>query len=98
MGRLRTLIKDLDAKLDEQGAMLCKGKPIDRVIEYRENKQDLLLNVDLMLDLRNEGTQRQLSRSVAEREEFLAELEASWGCKCFHVKTLLNTGTVNQGN
>ena len=53
VGRLRTLIKDLDDKLDEQGASLCKGKLNDWVFEYRENKQAMLHNVDLMLDLTN---------------------------------------------
>ena len=58
IGRLRTLIEDLDNKLDEQGASLCKGKLNDWVFEYRENKQALVHNVDLMLDLTNEEKQR----------------------------------------
>ena len=66
VGRLRTLIKDLDDKLDGQGASLCKSKLNDWVFEYRENKQAILHNVDLMLDLTNEEKQRQLSRSVTE--------------------------------
>ena len=65
-GRLRTLIKDLDDKLDEQGGSLCKGKLNDWVFEYRENKQSMLHNVDLMLDLTNKEKQRQLNRSVTE--------------------------------
>ena len=89
VGRLRTLIKDLDDKLDEQGASLCKGKLNGWVFEYRENKQALLHNVDLMLDLTNEEKQRQLSRSVTEWKEFFAELEASWGYWFPDVKTLM---------
>ena len=65
-GRLRTLIKDLDVKLDEQGAILCKGKMNYWVFEYLENKQVLLHNVDLMLDLTNDETHRQISPSVTE--------------------------------
>ena len=38
VGRLRTLIKELDDKLDEQDATLRKGKLNDCVFEYRENK------------------------------------------------------------
>ena len=90
VGRLRTLIKELDDKLDEQGASLCKGKLNDWVFEYRENKQALLHNVDLMLDLTNKEKQRQLNRSVTEWEEFFAELEASWGYWFPDVKTLMN--------
>ena len=89
VGRLRTLIKDLDDKLDEQGASLCKGKLKDWVFEYRENKQALLHNVDLMLDLTNEATQRQLGRSVTEWEQFFAQLEDSWGYWFPDVKTML---------
>ena len=89
VGRLRTLIKDLDDKLDEQGASLCKGELNDWVFEYRENKQAMLHNVDLMLDLTNEEKQRQLSRSVTEWEEFFAQLEASWGYWFPDVKTKL---------
>ena len=77
--KLRPLIKDLDDKLDEQGATLCKGKLNDWVFEYRENKQALLHNVDFMLDLRNEETKRQFSRSVTEWEKFISQLEASYG-------------------
>ena len=77
VGKLRSLIKELDDKLDEQGSSLCKGKLNDWVFEYRENKQALLHNVDLMLDLTNEEKQRQLSRSVTEWEEFFAQLEAN---------------------
>ena len=90
VGRLRTLIKDLDDKFDEQGASLCKGKLNDWVFEYRENKQALMHNVDLMLDLTNKEKQRQLNRSVTEWEEFFAELEASWGYWFPDVKTLMN--------
>ena len=79
VGRLRTLDKDMDVKLDEQDAILCEGKLNDQVFEYRENKQALLHNLDLMLDLTNKATKRQLSRSVTEWEEFFAQLEASWG-------------------
>ena len=89
VGRLRTLIKELDAKLDEQGAILRKGELNDWVFEYRENKQALLHNVDLMLDLTNKEKQRQLSRSVTEWKEFFAELEASWGYWFPDVKTLM---------
>ena len=89
VGRLRTLIKELDDKLDEQGAILRKGELNDWVFEYRENKQALLHNVDLMLDLTNEEKQRQLSRSVTEWKEFFAELEASWGYWFPDVKTLM---------
>ena len=89
VGRLRTLIKDLDDKLDEQGASLCKGKLNDCVFEYRENKQATLHNVDLMLDLTNKEKQRQLSRSVTEWKEFFAELEAGWGYWFPDVKTLM---------
>ena len=89
VGRLRTLIKELDDKLDEQGAILRKEELNDRVFEYRENKQALLHNVDLMLDLTNKEKQRQLSRSVTEWEEFFAELEASWGYWFPDVKTLM---------
>ena len=89
VGRLRTLIRDLDDQLDEQGASLCKGKLNDWVFEYRENKQAMLLNVDLMLDLTNEEKQRRLSRSVTEWEEFFAQLEANWGYWFPDVKTML---------
>ena len=89
VGRLRIRIKDLDDKLDEQGATFCKGKLNDWVFEYRENKQALLHNVDLMLDPTNEETKRQLSRSVTEWEEFFAKLAASWGYWFPDVKTML---------
>ena len=89
VGKLRTLIEDLDDKLDEQGAILRKGELNDWVFEYRENKQALLHNVDLMLDLTNKEKQRQLSRSVTEWKEFFAELEASWGYWFPDVKTLM---------
>ena len=62
---------------------------IDCVSEYRENKQALLDNLDLMLDLTNKETQRQLSRSVTEWEELFAQLEASWGYWFPDVKTVL---------
>ena len=89
VGRLRTLIKDFDDKLDEQGASLCRGKLNDWVFEYCENKQAMLHNVDLMLDLTNEEKQRQLSRSVTEWEDFFAQSEASWGYWFPDVKTML---------
>ena len=89
VGKLRTQIKDMDDKLDEQGASLCKGKLNEWVFEYRENKQAMLHNVDLMLDLTNKEKQRQLSRSVTEWKEFFAELEASWGYWFPDVKTML---------
>ena len=89
VGRLRAIIKDMDEKLDEQGAILRKGELNDWVFEYRENKQALLHNVDLMLDLTNEEKQRQLSRSVTEWKEFFAELEASWRYWFPGVKTLM---------
>ena len=89
VGRLRTLIKDLDDKLDEQGASLCKGKLNDWVFEYRENKLAMLHNVDLMLDLTSKEKQRQLSRSVTEWEGFFAQLEANWGYWFTDVKTML---------
>ena len=53
---IRTLIKELHYKLEEQSATLCKGKLNDRVFEYREKKQVLLHNVDLMLDLTKEDS------------------------------------------
>ena len=89
VGKLRILIKELDDKLDEQGAILRKAELNDRVFEYRENKQALLHNVDLMLDLTNEEKQRQLSRTVTEWEEFFAQLEANWGYWFPDVKTML---------
>ena len=89
VGRLRTLIKELDDKLDEQGAILRKEELNDWVFEYRENKQALLDNVDLMLDLTNEEKQRQLSRSVTEWEEFFVKLEDSLGYWFPDVKTML---------
>ena len=89
VGKLRSQIKDMDDKLDEQGASLCKGKLNDWVFEYRENKQAMLHNVDLMLDLTNKEKQRQLGRSVTEWKEFFAELEASWGYWFPDVKTML---------
>ena len=89
VGKLRTQIKDMDDKLDEQGAILCKGKLNDCVFKYRENKQALLHNVDLMLDLTNEKKQRQLNRSVTEWEEFFEKLEGSWGYWFPDVKTML---------
>ena len=75
---LRTLMKDLDAKLDEQGAILCQAKLNHRVIEYHGIKPSLLHNVDIMLDLTNEATQREPCRSVTEWENLFAKLEASW--------------------
>ena len=89
VGRLRTLIKELDDKLDDQGAILRKGELNDWVFEYRENKQALLHNVDLMLDLTDEEKQRQLSRSVTEWKDFFAELQASCGYWFPDVKTLM---------
>ena len=77
--KLQTLVKDLDDKLDEEGAVVSKSKLIDRVIEYRERRQALLFCVDFMLSLTNEETQRQLSRSVTEWDECFAKLESSWG-------------------
>ena len=77
--KLHTLVKDLDDKLDEEGAVVSKSKLIDRVIEYRERRQALLFCVDFMLSLKNEETKRQLSRSVTEWDEFFAKLESSWG-------------------
>ena len=88
VGRLRTLIKDLDDKFDEKEAAVSKRKLNDRVIEYRENKQALLHNVDLMLDLTNKK-RRRLSRSVSEWEEFFVKLEVSWGFWFADVKTTL---------
>ena len=61
----------------------------DWVFEYSENKQAMLHNVDLMLDLTNEERQRQLSRSVTEWEEFFAQLEANWEYWFPDVKTML---------
>ena len=77
--KIHTLVKDLDDKLDEEGAVVSKSKLIDRVIEYRERRQALLFCVDFMLSLTNEETQRQLSRSVTEWDECFAKLESSWG-------------------
>ena len=64
--KLHTLVKDFDDKLDEKDAVVAKSSLIDWVIEYRERRQALLFCVDFMLNLRNEETQRQLSRSVTE--------------------------------
>ena len=89
VGKLRTLIKELDDKLDEQSDSLCKGELNDWVFEYRENKQAMLHNVDLMLNLTNEEKQRQLSRSVTEWEEFFVKLEDSLGYWFPDVKTML---------
>ena len=89
VGKLRILIEKLDDTLDKPGASFCKGKLNDWVFEYSENKQALLHNVDLMLDLTNEEKQRQLSRSVTEWEEFFVKLEDSWGYWIPHVKTML---------
>ena len=88
VGKLRTQIKEIDHKLDEQGAILCIGELNDCVFKYRENKQSLLHNVVLMLDLTNEEKQRQLNRSVTEWEEFFVILEASWGYWFPDVKTM----------
>ena len=77
--KIHTLVKDLDDKLDEEGAVVSKRNLIDWVIEYRERRQALLFCVDFMLSLTNEETQRQLSRSVTEWDEFFAKLESSWG-------------------
>ena len=77
--KIHTLVKDLDDKIDEEGAVVSKSKLIDQVIEYRERRQALLFCVDFMLSLTNEETQRQLSRSVTEWDEFFAKLESSWG-------------------
>ena len=79
----------MDDKLDEQDAILCKGKINDWVFEYRKNKQAMLHNVDPMLYLTNEETQKQLSRSVTEWEVFFAEFEASWGYWFLDVKTMM---------
>ena len=76
---LHTLIKDLDDKLDEKEADVCKCNLIDWVVEYRERRQAFLFCVDFMLSLTKEETQRQLSRSVTEWEECFAKLESSWG-------------------
>ena len=85
----KDLLFGLDDKIDEQGAVPCKGKLYDRVFKSRENKQALMHIVDLMLDLTNEETQRQLSRSVTEWHEFFAKLEESWGYWFSDVKTML---------
>ena len=77
--KLHTLVKDLDDKLDGEGAVVSKSKLIDRVIEYRERRQALLFCVDFMLSLTNEETQKRLSRSVTEWDECFAKLESSWG-------------------
>ena len=77
--KIHTLVKDLDDKLDEEGAVVSKRNLIDWVIEYRERRQALLFCVDFMLSLTNEETQRQLSRSVTEWDECFAKLESSWG-------------------
>ena len=77
--KLHTLVKDLDDKLDEEGAVVSKRNLIDWVIEYRERRQALLFCVDFMLSLTNEEMQRQLSRSVTEWDECFAKLESSWG-------------------
>ena len=87
--RIYSLINDLDEKLDEQEVILCKRKLNDWIFEYPENKQALLYNVDLMLDLLNEETQRRLTRSVTEWEKFFAHLQESWGHWFPDVKTML---------
>ena len=56
-----TLVKDLDDKLDEKEAVVSKSDLIDRVIEYRERREALLLCVDFVLSITNQETQRQLS-------------------------------------
>ena len=76
--KLHTLVKDLDDKLDEEGAVVSKRNLIDWVIEYRERRQALLFCGDFMLGLTNEETQRQLSRCVTEWDECFAKLESSW--------------------
>ena len=91
VGKLGTLIKELDDKLDEQCATLCKQKLNVWVFEDRENKQALMHNVDLMLDLTNEEKQRQFSRSVTEWEKFFAQLEASWEYWFPDVETMLKS-------
>ena len=80
--KIHTLVKDLDDKLDEEGAVVSKSKLIDWVIEYRERRQALLFCVDFMLSLTNEETQRQLSRSVTEWDECFAKLESSLDIGC----------------
>ena len=77
--KIHTLVKDLDDKLDEETAVVSKRNLIDWVIEYRERRQALLFCVDFMLSLTNEETQRQLSRSVTEWDNFFAKMESSWG-------------------
>ena len=77
--KLHTLVKDFDDKLDEKDAVVAKSSLIDCVIEYRERRQALLFCVDFMLNLRNEETQRELSRSVTEWKESFSKLESSWG-------------------
>ena len=79
VGKIHTLVKDLDDKLDEERAVVSKRNLIDWVIEYRERRQALLFCVDFMLSLTNEETQRQLSRNVTEWDECFAKLESSWG-------------------
>ena len=76
----------MDDKLDKQDAILCRRKLNDQVFQYRKNKEALLHNVVLMLDLTNKETQR---RRVTEWEDFFAELEASWGYWFPDVKTML---------
>ena len=77
--KVHTFVKDLDDRLDEKEAVVSKSNSFDQVNEYRERKQDSLFFVDSMLSLTNEETQRQLTRSVTEREECFAKLESSWG-------------------
>ena len=87
--KLHTSVKDLDDKLDEEGAVVSKSNLINRVIEYRERGQALLFSVDFMLSPINEETQQQLSRSVTEWDDCFAKLESSWGYWFPDVKQML---------
>ena len=77
--KLHTWVKDLDDKLDQKEAVVSKSNLIDRVIEYSERRQALLCCVGFMLSLTKVETQRQLSLSVTEWEEWCAKWEWSWG-------------------
>ena len=60
-------------------AVVSRSDLIDRVFEYLERRQALLLCRDFRLSLTNEETQTQLRRSVTEWDECFASLESSWG-------------------
>ena len=90
---LQSFVKDLDDKLDEKEAVVSKSNLIDRVTECRERRQAWLCCLDSMLSLTKEETQRQLSRSVTDWEEFFAKMESSWGYWFSNAKQKLKCST-----